>query len=175
MATTTSDKTEALTPRKLARRVGQARLEAEEAKRLLAEAQERLTELEAGSRKLEHLLKLLREARETLARLDDALPRQLGVSVGQAAERLQVSQPTVRKWVRDGYLRALPEVKPAEISTESVLEMHAVLRRVCQAADEREPARALAAYLHDRAILDSGDFQRAFEDARAGRVVTLGE
>ncbi len=85
--------------------------------------------------------------------LDEALDVSIGLSVEQSAVRLGVSQPTVRKWIRDGLLDAVPGRKPAEVSQAAVLAVESILERVGDTLPERSRTRALAAYLHDRDLL----------------------
>ncbi|NLT06675.1 MAG: hypothetical protein GXY03_10255 [Solirubrobacterales bacterium] len=74
----------------------------------------------------------------------------VGISVEQAARRLQASQPTIRKWIGEGFLDAIPGRRPVEVDPRSVVRVERVLENVREAYPSREWTRALAAFLHDR-------------------------
>jgi predicted transcriptional regulator len=92
---------------------------------------------------LDRLSKLSRRMLQTL----DA---PIGVSVEQAAERLDVTAPTVRRWLKDGLLRRTEGRKPTEIDPRSLIEVGRALSVVRANYPSRQWPRALAAYLHDR-------------------------
>jgi hypothetical protein len=48
-------------------------------------------------------------------RMRDTLDVPFGATVEQAAERLEVASPTVRKWLKEGLLKRVKGRKPAEI------------------------------------------------------------
>jgi len=90
-----------------------------------------------------------------------------GLTVEQTARRLDVSQPTVRKWIKEGLLRQLPDRKPLEVEPRSIVEVERVLANVKASYPSRQWTQALAAFLHDRDLLQTGwasegavDFQR---------------
>ena len=67
---------------------------------------------------------------------------------------MEVSQPTVRKWLREGLLERVPDSRPAQVTPDSVISVRDILGRVRASYREREWTRALAAYLHDRDLQD---------------------
>src|SRR5450759_2950075 len=91
---------------------------------------------------------------DSLARLTERLLQTLDVSIGvtveQAAERLDVTTPTVRKWLKEGLLRRVEGRKPVEVDPRSLIELQRVLTRVRDNFPARQWSKTLAAYLHDR-------------------------
>jgi transcriptional regulator with XRE-family HTH domain len=193
--------TEHLTQKRLVRLVGETRFEADVAHGLLTQTEHRLAEVDEfsgrlqeeleglGGRRaailkasteatriaLEEALELLRAAVAAVEELNERLPEKIGLSVEQVAARLGVSQPTVRKWLADGYLDAIPQSKPTEIAVESVVALDAALERARIGLGETSRGAAIAAYLYDRSILDSEQFERSVAAARRGRAITLAE
>jgi transposase len=109
---------------------------------------------------------------ETLsARVQKALDVPAGLSVAQAAERLKVSEPTVRKWVAEGLLERATGRKPAEISQRSVIDIERVLATVRESYPARRWTEALAAFLHDRDLLGQEWAQEGIEQLRRGELV----
>jgi excisionase family DNA binding protein len=84
-------------PTQLRRRAALARLEAEE----LVDA---VSELRTASLSKPELERALERVEALSARVQKALDLSGGLSVAQAAERLEVSEPTVRKWLAEGLL-----------------------------------------------------------------------
>ncbi len=165
-----------LTPKKLERCLGDVRFETESLRRLVERQRELLIERKRRRRGVaDEAVEALCEVEQALGRILDVLPSSVGLSVEQAAERLEVSPPTVRKWLELGLLKRVDGRKPIKVSDESVAALQEVFSRVRAAFPERAWTAALAAYLHDRALLSSGWVQRGLEDAKAGRVVTLAE
>lgn len=144
------------TSRQLKRNVGLARLEAEEAGTVLARVRAAVAEVSPD---------LVGEIGDELTALEGIVDRLtgtlgevgVGVTVAQAAKNLEVSQPTVRKWIHDGYLEIMADRKPREVTQRSVAHMKEVMQNVRDAFPDRRWADALAAYLHDQDIL-SGDW-----------------
>ena len=130
-----------------------ARLESEHLRSIIASLRADL-ERRGRRRSSAEILELVSELEAGLDALTEALDVPVGLSVGQAASRLGVSEPTVRKWLRAGLLDAVPARKPIQVSHDSLVRLEALLSRVREALPERNTARALAAYLHDRAVLD---------------------
>lgn len=139
--------------RQLERRTGMARLESEKLRSLIATLRADL-ERPGRRRSAAEILDLVSELETGLDALTEALDVPVGLSVGQTASRLGVSEPTVRKWLAEGLLDAVPARKPIEVSQDSLVRLEALLARVSEALPERNMARALAVYLHDRALLD---------------------
>lgn len=97
-------------PTQLRRRAALARLEAEE----LADA---VFELRTASLSKPELERALERVEALSARVQKALDLSGGLSVAQAAERLEVSEPTIRKWLAKGLLEGVEGHKPAEITS----------------------------------------------------------
>src|SRR5277367_5092699 len=120
---------ETISRRQLERRTGIARLESEEIGALL-DALRAEVELSRRGRRRNDVLDLIGAMEERLAALLEVLDVPVGLSVEQTATRLSISEPTVRKWLRDGLLAAVPERKPLEVSQASVLGVEVVLNGV---------------------------------------------
>lgn len=142
-------------PTQLRRRVALARLEAEE----LADA---VSELRTASLSKSELERALERVEALSARVQKALDLSGGLSVAQAAERLEVSEPTIRKWLGEGVLERVEGHKPVEVAQRSVIEVERVLGAVRESYPARRWSEALAAFLHDRDLLGQ-------EWAREGR------
>jgi hypothetical protein len=149
------------TKKQLERGAALARMEAEE----VADAVARLHAAMSDASSADHTVRAqLEEVRAASARLQQVFDEiHVGLTVAQAAERLDVSVPTVHKWIRESLLEALPERSPTEVTQHSVIRAERILENVRVAYPARQWTRALAAYLHDR------DLQRQdwFEEGAA--------
>jgi len=138
-------------PRQLQRITALAHLDAEEL-RIEIENEQAAVNATRSSAVLEraelnrHLESMARLIEQILQTLD--LP--IGVTVDQAAERLDVTAPTIRKWIKDGLLRRFEGRKPLEVDPRSVIELQRALSNVRDSYPARLWGKALAAYLHDR-------------------------
>jgi hypothetical protein len=151
-------------PTQLRRRAALARLEAEE----LADAVSELRTASLSKSEFECAL----ERVETLsARVQKALDLPGGLSVAQAAERLEVSEPTVRKWLAEGLLERVEDHKPVEIAQRSVIEVERVLDTVRESYPSRRWSEALAAFLHDRDLLGQEWAREGVEQLRHGELI----
>ena len=153
-----------LPPAQLRRRAALARLEAEE----LADA---VSELHIASLSDSELKRVLERVETLSARVQRALDMPAGLSVAQAAERLEVSGPTVRKWLAEGLLERTGKRKPAEISQRSVIDVERALATVRESYPARRWTEALAAFLHDRDLLGREWAQEGVEQLRRGDLV----
>lgn len=115
-------------------------------------------------------IELARAARELrVARVDDPSTRRAlgrmeralvelaptgGLSVAEAATTFEVSAPTIRKWIREGMLEPIPSTSPQRVTFESVERLDEIVDRVRDSLPERDRTKALAAYLHDRDLLN---------------------
>jgi hypothetical protein len=95
----------------------------------------------------------------------------VGISVEQSARRLQVSPPTIRKWIGEGFLDAIPDRKPVEVDPRSVVRVERVLENVRKSYPSREWTRALAAFLHDRDLVQKLGVAEAIDEAERGEYV----
>jgi DNA-binding transcriptional regulator YiaG len=148
----------------LRRRAALARLEAEE----LADA---VSELRAASLSKSELERLLERVETLSARVQKALDLPGGLSVAQAAERLEVSEPTVRKWLAEGLLERVEDHKPVEVTQRSVIEVERVLGTVRESYPARRWSEALAAFLHGRDLLGQGWAREGVEQLRRGELI----
>lgn len=138
-------------PRELQRMTALVRLDAEEL-RLEIEREQASINASPESPDIPSatLNAVLASLAELTQRILERLDVPIGVTVEQAAERLHVTAPTVRKWLRDGLLQHTTGRKPVEIDPRSLLELQRALVRVRDSYPAREWSKALAAYLHDR-------------------------
>lgn len=151
-------------PAQLRRRAALARLEAEALSDAIAElrsARHSKAELERALERLEALS----------ARVQETLNTPGGITVSQAAERLRVSEPTVRKWLAEGLLRRVKNRKPVEISQRSVIEVERALEVVQRSYPARRWSEALAAFLHDRDLFGQEWALEGVEQLRRGELV----
>jgi excisionase family DNA binding protein len=151
-------------PTQLRRRAALARLEAEE----LADA---VSELRTPSLSKSELERVLERVEALSARVQKALDLPGGLSVAQAAERLEVSEPTIRKWLTEGLLERVEDRKPVEIAQRSVIEVERVLGAVRESYPARRWSEALAAFLHDRDLLRQGWAREGVEQLRQGELI----
>jgi transposase len=151
-------------PTQLRRRAALARLEAEE----LADA---VSELRTASLSKSELERVLERVETLSARVQKALDLPGGLSVAQAAERLEVSEPTVRKWLEEGLLDRVEDHKPVEIAQRSVIEVERVLDTVRESYPARRWSEALAAFLHDRDLLGQSWAREGVEQLRHGELI----
>jgi len=151
-------------PAQLRRRAALARLEAEE----LADA---VAELRTTSLSGPELKQALERVEELSARVQQALDLPGGLSVAQAAERLEVSEPTIRKWLAEGLLEPVDGRKPKEISQRSVIDVERVLATVRENYPARRWSEALAAFLHDRDLLGQKWAREGIEQLRRGELI----
>jgi hypothetical protein len=105
------------------------------------------------------------------ARVQKALDVPGGLSVAQVAERLEVSEPTIRKWLADGLLERVEGHKPVEIAQRSVIEAERVLDTVRESYAARRWSEALAAFLHDRDLLGQEWVREGVEQMRRGEMI----
>ena len=151
-------------PTQLRRRSALARLEAEE----LADA---VSELRTASLSKPELERALERVEALSARVQKALDLPGGLSVAQAAERLEVSEPTIRKWLAEGLLEQVAGHKPVEIIQRSVIEVERVLSTVRESYPARRWSEALAAFLHDRDLLGQEWAREGVEQMRRGELI----
>jgi hypothetical protein len=158
-------------PIQVRRQAGLALLEAEE---LLDRVARERAALDAPTDSaLDALKETFDRIEEIARRLRDALGNTGGVSVEQTAQRLDVTAPTVRKWIREGFVDAVPGRKPVEVDARSVVRVERALDEVREAYPTRQWGRALAALLHDRDLLAQDWAREGIEQAERGKFVDL--
>jgi hypothetical protein len=118
-------------------------------------------------------------ARERLDELSAATERlrvafhdiPVGLTVAQAATRLDVSIPTVKKWIRERLLETVPDRSPIEVTQQSVVRVERILENVRLAYPAKQWTRALAAYLHDQDLQSQDWFVDGLAQVRRGAYV----
>jgi hypothetical protein len=151
-------------PAQLRRRAALAQLEAEE----LAEL---VTELRSCSGSKAKLERALAQLEALSARMQTTLRWPGGLSVNQTAERLDVSEPTVRKWLAEGLLKPIEGRKPVEIAQRSVIDVERILQGVRETYPARQWSEALAAYLHDRDLLSQPSVVKGLQEYKRGEFI----
>ena len=66
---------------------------------------------------------LIDELELRVGSLLETLDLPFGLRVEQVAERLQVSKPTIKKWIDEQFLDQVPDRSPVEITQDSVLRV----------------------------------------------------
>jgi predicted DNA-binding protein (UPF0251 family) len=135
----------------LARRTGLARLEVEDLARAVDARREEIKHRPA-KRSSADTLEWVEAIAEKVEELAQTLAVSVGVTIEQAASIFEVSQPTVRKWVREGLLERVPDTRPAQLTPESVISVRDVL-----------------AYLHDQDLQAQPWFREGLAAFRAGK------
>lgn len=162
-------------PRKLERNVASARLQAEE---MIDALSHRPSQVELRKSSKDDLDGLLEWMEQTLERLEglargvrDDLDFPIGITVAQTAAYLEVTEPTVRKWIQEGLLETIDDRKPIEITQESARKLNIALEQVRQAYPGRQWTKALAVYLHDRDLRRQDWVAQGIDELRRGELV----
>jgi hypothetical protein len=103
-----------------------------------------------------------------VARLDGVSSVPAGLPVVDAATYLQVSEPTVREWLKRGVLNRVPGAKPVLIERESLRGVHRLLAELRERGKDRDWLRTFVDYVHDRAVIRSPAVQRGLAEMEAG-------
>lgn len=119
------------------------------------------------------MLSFIDEVVGQAGRLRETLNVEVGLTIAQAAGYLDVSKPTVRKWLREGLLERVDGRKPVEVTQGSVLRVGDILARLRESFPEREWTRALAAYLHDQSLMEQAWLREGVAAHRAGKLVEM--
>lgn len=98
-----------------------------------------------------------------------------GAKVSEAAELLGVSPPTVRAWIKAGVLEPVRSASPIRVDVLNLADVKRVVDLLRAHGRDRDWLSAVYRRLRDRDLLDSDDFAAGLEDARAGRVVPIGD
>lgn len=122
----------------------------------LSDVEERLESaaaVEADAEKtLEDLWVELEQLRSELEVALDRLRNDVGkrgVAVREAAEYLNVSQPTVRAWLHHGVLEPVAGSKPIRVEPESLRRAQRLLIELRERGQDRAWLQTLVDYLHD--------------------------
>jgi hypothetical protein len=111
-----------------------------------------VSELRTASLSKPELERALERVEALSARVQKALDMPGGLSVAQAAERVE------------GH-------KPVEVTQRSVIEVERVLGTVRESYPARRWSEALAAFLHDRDLLEQGWVREGVEQLRQGELI----
>lgn len=110
----------------------------------------------------------LRSTRETLIEDADASP---GVRVSTASAMLEVSEPTIRDWIRRDILVAVEPSKPLQVEIQSLMQVRRVLRDLRRrATDDSEWRQNLVDSIHDAVTLKSPSVRTGIEEFEAGEL-----
>jgi plasmid maintenance system antidote protein VapI len=108
---------------------------------------------------------------QTITALSETLDMPFGLRIEQAAQRLQVSKPTVKKWMDERFLAQVPGRSPAEVTQDSVVRVERVLDEVRQTFPARSWSEQLAALLHDRDLQQQDWAREGIEQGKRGEYV----
>ena len=72
-----------------------------------------------------------------------------GVSVAAASKELDVSEPTIRSWVKRGALSAVPKSSPMQIEPESLHWVSRALSELRDRGQNRDWLQSVVDHLHD--------------------------
>ena len=93
-----------------------------------------------------------------------------GVSVAAAGERLGVSEPTIRSWVKRGALRAVPKASPMQIDPESLHRVSRALSELRERGQDRDWLQAVVDELHDREARQSDALRKGISKRKRGQL-----
>lgn len=99
--------------------------------------------------------------------------RDRGAKVGEAAQVLGVSAPTVRAWIEAGALRAVAGSSPLRIGVMSLAATKSVVEELRRHRDDRALLGDVLRTLRDRGVLAGQDVAAGMGDLSAGRVRRL--
>ena len=105
---------------------------------------------------------------DVVARLDGVASVPAGLPVADAATYLQVSEPTVREWLKRGVLSRVRDAKPVLIERESLRSVHLLLAELRERGKDRDWLSTFVDYVHDRAVIRSRTVQRGLAEMEAG-------
>lgn len=151
----------ATTRRQIERELALVRLQAAELSGAIAEL---------GTADDDRLAAIGPQLQDLLARLEGL---DAGLTVAQAAEQLNVSPPTVSKWISEKLLDAVPGRRPAEVTPQSVVRVARILDRVREVYPTRQWTKALAAYVHDQDLQAQDWFRKGLDSLSSGERVKV--
>lgn len=99
--------------------------------------------------------------------------RDRGAKVGEAAQVLGVSPPTVRAWIEAGALQAVAGSRPVRVGVMSLAATRSVLDELRRHRDDRHLLAGVLRVLRDRGDLAGEDVAEGVDDVSAGRVRRL--
>lgn len=107
---------------------------------------------------------------KVVARLDHEALATPGLPVSEAAAYLQLSEPTVRDWLKRGALKSVPGAKPVLVERESLRSVRRAVDELRERGTDADWLGSLLDYIDDMAIRRSPGVQRGLEELAAGRV-----
>ncbi len=99
--------------------------------------------------------------------------RDRGAKVGEAAQVLGVSAPTVRAWIEVGALQAVAGSRPVRVGVMSLAVTKSVVDELRAHRDDRAMLADVLRVLRDREALAGEDVAAGLGDVSAGRVRRL--
>ena len=99
--------------------------------------------------------------------------RDRGAKVGEAAQVLGVSAPTVRAWIEAGALQAVAGSRPVRVGVMSLAVTKSVVDELRAHRDDRALLADVLRVLRDREALAGEDVAAGLGDVSAGRVRRL--
>ncbi len=99
--------------------------------------------------------------------------RDRGAKVGEAAQVLGVSPPTVRAWIEAGALQAVAGSRPVRVRVMSLAATRSVLDELRRHRDDRHLLAGVLRVLRDRGDLTGEDVAEGVDDVSSGRVRRL--
>jgi len=111
-------------------------------------------------------LDALEEAQEVLI----SVRHTPGVSVAAASQRLGVSEPTIRSWVKRGALKTVPDTRPMQIEPESLHRVTRALAELRERGQDRDWLQALVDHLDDREARGSSVLRKGLAQLKCGQL-----
>jgi len=99
--------------------------------------------------------------------------RDRGAKVGEAAQVLGVSVPTVRAWIEAGALQAVAGSSPLRVGVMSLAAAKSVVDELRRHRDDRHLLADVLRVLRDCGVLAGEDVAEGVEDLATGRVGRL--
>ena len=93
-----------------------------------------------------------------------------GVSVATASQRLGVSEPTIRSWVKRGALETVPDSRPIQIEPESLHRVNRALAELRERGQDRDWLQALVDRLHDRDARGNDALRKGLAQLKRGQL-----
>jgi excisionase family DNA binding protein len=99
--------------------------------------------------------------------------RDRGAKVGEAAQVLGVSAPTVRAWIEAGALQAVADSRPVRVGVMSLAATRSVLDELRRHRGDRHLLADVLRVLRDHGDLAGEDVAEGVDDLTAGRLRRL--
>jgi hypothetical protein len=90
--------------------------------------------------------------------------------VAEAAAYLEVSETTIRDWLKRGAVQRVPDAQPMLVERASRLRVHRLLGELRERGQGPRLLRAFVDYVHDLALVRSPEVQQGLADIEAGRL-----